>query len=215
MNFLSHYHFYKSDDPYYNVGLVLPDLARNLLKTHLKHDELYTLKEHQSLKDGSLVHIKADKIFHQSAFFASCERHISSLLDHKAQWPRKWFFNHLLLEIGLDRVLMEHHRTLCDSFYKELEQADLKTITSFLKLGSDAHSAQFASGYERFVSFRFIFDYEHNEKIFLALSRVYSRIGIQYDWTRDDQLHFLQNLPDILDFIGKQLPLLESGLKIK
>ncbi len=213
MNFLSHYHFYKSEDPYYNVGLVLPDLVRNICKTHLRPNEQYDNPIHESLGKGSRDHIEGDRIFHQSEFFRACESHISGLLDKQAAWPRKWFLNHLLLEIGLDRALMDLYPDLCTNFYQQLEQADIKELTSFLQVSGKEDFSKFGQGYERFVTFRFIFDYKHNEKIIFALSRVYLRTGIQYEWTENDKNVLLENLPEILRFISAKIDNLKKELK--
>lgn len=213
MNFLSHYHFYKSDDTYYNVGLVLPDLVRNICKTHLRPNKSYANPIHESLGKGSRDHIEGDRIFHQSEFFTVCQNHISDLLDKQAAWPRKWFLNHLLLEIVLDRALMDLNTNLCSDFYNQLEKCDIQELTIFLEHLGVLDFSKFGTGYARFVNFRFIFDYKHNEKIFFALSRVYLRTGIQYVWTEDDKHLLLQNLPEILRFIHTQLDNLKKELK--
>jgi len=213
MNFLSHYYFYKSDDIYYNLGLVLPDLVRNISKTHLRPLSTYDKKEHIALGNGSKAHIEGDRIFHQSEFFRVCETHIAKQLNTKATWPRKWFFNHLLLEIGLDRVLMDHYPNLCQEFYTDLEQVDKQTLIEFLNLSGIKQYNEFAPGYERFVNFKFIFEYQYNEKIFFALSRVYLRTGITYEWTENDKMLFMEHLPGILKFISEHIDILNEELK--
>jgi hypothetical protein len=212
MNFLSHYHFYRSADTYYNVGLVLPDLVRNICKTHIKLSTSYVNEPHTFLAKGSHAHLEGDRIFHQSRFFNVCQSYISERLDPTAAWPRKWFLNHLLLEIALDRVLMEQHPLLCKDFYNDLELADVDNLTSFLQISKIPDTSLFAPGYQRFVSFPFIFDYMHNEKIILALSRVYSRIGIDYQWSKTDKHTLMSELPGILDFISGQVANLEQEL---
>lgn len=213
MNFLSHYYFYKSDDPYYNTGLVLPDLVKTFCKAHLRPGSDFVNPGFSALGAGSLMHLEADRKFHNSVFFHETLAFTSGLLDAACGWPRKWFLNHLLCEILIDRVLMDRHESLCTDFYGQLEKTDTGRITMFLKLSGILNYQNFAPGLERFVSIRFIFEYLHNEKIFLALNRVYQRLGIVYEWTPEDQSLLLSQIPEILKYIDKNLDKLVLELK--
>jgi hypothetical protein len=215
MNFLSHYFFHRSAHAYFNTGLVLPDLVRNICKTHLKPLPHYEHPQHQILGQGSQLHIEGDRIFHQSDFFTTCEHYIGDQLDLEAGWPRKWFLNHLLLEIALDRVLMDLYPTLCEEFYAELEQVSPEIITTFLDISHVDGADKFKVGFENFVRYRFLFEYAHNEKIIFALSRVYLRTGIHYEWTDADRNLLLSKLRDILEFIGTKIAALKNELEIK
>lgn len=214
VNFLAHFYFYRSGDAYYNTGLVLPDLVRSFCKDRLKLKTQYLSPEFESLKDGSLAHIEADRIFHQSAFFKTAESYIGDRLDADARWPRKWFLNHLLVEIALDRALMDLHPKLCQDFYDELGRCDASLISEFLKASDVSNYEQFTLAFTRFVSFAFIFDYQYNEKIVLALSRVYQRSGIQYEWTENDRNMIVGQLPGIISAVKSLIPKLEDELKI-
>jgi len=213
MNFLSHYYFYRSDDPYYNTGLVLPDLVKNFCKAHLRPGNNFVNPAFSALSEGSLMHLEADRKFHNSSFFHETLALTSGLLDASCGWPRKWFLNHLLCEILIDRVLIDRHETLCADFYRQLENTDANKIALFLKLSGVLNYQNFAPGLERFVSIRFIFEYLHNEKIVLALNRVYQRLGIAYNWTQEDQTLLLSQIPEILNYIDTNLSKLEFELK--
>lgn len=213
MNFLSHYHFFKTEDTYYNTGLVLPDLVRNFCKSHLKPGNSFNRPALDALNRGSMRHLEADKLFHNSAYFIRMTGFISEYLDPEAPWPRKWFLNHLLCEILTDRVLMDRQSGLCTEFYTQLEHTDPAQITLYLKLSGVRNYQNFAEAFQRFVSVRFIFEYMHNENIIRALSRVYARVGIAYEWTDADRSLLLRHIPGLLRYMDTQLQMLENDLK--
>jgi hypothetical protein len=213
MNFLSHYYFYRNSHPYYNTGLVLPDLVKSFCKTHLKPLDSFTHPFLDMLNEGSKVHLKSDGIFHNSDFFKNTLKYFSEQLDTEVKWPRKWFLNHLLCEILLDRHLMDQNSELCTNFYAELETVKVEQISLYLKLSHVPNYQNFNIGYEKFVSYRFIFDYIHNEKIIMALNRVYKRVGIDYEFDEEDKMRLLEKMPTLLSYVESKLHILEAELK--
>ncbi|MDI1233039.1 MAG: hypothetical protein PSX81_02025 [bacterium] len=214
MNFLAHYFFDRTDNIYHNVGLVLPDLSRNFCKGHLNLKQEFEGADFNALKSGSLKHLAKDKIFHQSVFFKEAQKSVSLLLDHEAQWPRKWFLNHVLTEIMLDRVLMDANPQLCSDFYRDLGEADPDVIVSFLEKGGVVNAQLFKERYLKFLEYQFIFNYLHNEKLIIALSRLYLKVGIQYEWQKADEDLLNRHFVAILDTIAPQIDYLTKELKL-
>lgn len=201
MNFIAHFHFYRNDDPHYNLGLILPDLVKTFCKTHLKPGEKFINRALQGLNEGSKMHLLSDKKFHNSQTFSHCLDFVSDTLDSDAKWPRKWFLNHLLTEIMLDRVIMDKHPEICDEFYGELKKANRSKTELYLKMCNIPNYTNFSEGLTRFIDFPFLQEYRHNEKIIFALNRVYSRLGIAYEWTEEDKNLLLKNMDDMLKYI--------------
>lgn len=214
MNFLAHYFFDRTDDIYHNVGLILPDLSRNFCKGHLNLKQDFEGNTFNALKAGSLKHLAKDKLFHQSEFFKNAQKSVSELLDKEALWPRKWFLNHVLTEIMLDRVLMDAHPQLCSDFYRDLGEADPDIITNFLKQGGVLNQHLFKERYLKFLEHQFIFNYLHNEKLIIALSRLYLKVGIQYAWQKADEDLLNRHFVAILDIIAPQVDYLTKELKL-
>ncbi|MBL7837729.1 MAG: hypothetical protein JNM67_09445 [Bacteroidetes bacterium] len=212
MNFIAHYYFYRQDDKYYNLGLVLPDLVKNFCKTHLRPVKKFQHPQLNALNKGSLMHLDSDKRFHNSTFFRQCEDLCGYLLDGKANWPRKFFLNHLLCEILLDRVIIERDTNIVKNFYQDLSEVNHEQVELFLKLNEINNYQNFTAALQRFVNAAFIFDYMHNEKIILALGRVYARLGIQYNWTEQDKEHLMEHIPIILNYIDLDLEKLKTEL---
>lgn len=213
MNFLAHYYFDKSDDIYHNVGLVLPDLCRTFCKGHLQLDKSFDIPQFNALKHGATKHITKDKIFHQSAYFKETQQAVSNIIDHEATWPRKWFLNHILVEIMLDRVLMDMHPTLCSQFYADLQQADTGIIEAFLKACGIEDYHLFGHQFVKFNEYQFIFNYLHNEKLIIALSKVYQKVGIKYEWGEADKIVLNKHFDSILEAVAQPLTFLTKEIK--
>lgn len=205
MNFLSHYYFYKTKNPYFNTGLILPDLVKSYCNTRIKPIGKFNRPAFIALADGSLTHLECDRKFHNSLFFKQTTGFLSDTLDKECNWPRKWFLNHLLMEILLDRVLMDEHDGLCAQFYQDLSLVNTEEICVFLKMIGLSNPQNFQIGFERFVKARFVFEYKHNEKISFALNKVYQKVGINYEWTIEDNALLQKKLPEILYFIKENL----------
>lgn len=214
MNFLSHYFFHQKESYHFNFGLVLPDLVRHFSKTHLTLLPQYNHPHKNEIMFGSHYHFKGDKLFHQSDFFNRMTLLLKERLDEKAQWPRKWFLNHLLIEMTLDRALMEENPDLCHQFYKDLSMVENPLIHSFLQDSGIENTADFIEKHQRFVNFPFIFDYLHNEKLINALGMVYKRVGISYEWQAQDKELLMDALPGLIDFAKKNIQDVKKNVNI-
>lgn len=154
-----------------------------------------------------------DKKFHQSVFFKEAVAEISLLLDKDAAWPRKWFLNHVLAEIMLDRAIMDENPEVCPAFYSDLAAADAGIITSFLEHNGVENHHLFGERFGKFIEHQFIFNYQYNEKLIIALSRLYLRVGIQYEWQKRDEELLNYHFVAILDIIRSKVEYLEKELK--
>ncbi len=206
MNFLAHYYFDKTESVYYNVGLVLPDLNRNFCKGNLQLNKPFEKQILNDIQQGCIKHIAKDKIFHQSIFFKETQKQVSQLIDHQSRWPRKWFLNHILVEIMLDRALMDKFPLLCHQFYNDLEQAETIHLEEFLKHSGIEDYQEFGHKYVKFNEYKFIFNYLHNEKLIIALSKIYQKVGIKYEWSAADENILNRNFIEILQIVDNKMP---------
>lgn len=204
LNFISHFHYDRNHNPYHDVGLVLPDLVRSFTKKHLTLNliEDYNEQETQLLL-GCQKHFQIDALFHQSYFFTSSVQSISNAIGYNATWPRKFFLNHVLVEILLDRVLLDNNSKLCDEFYLQLKTVDLELLSEFLRKNNVENTDHFIQSYLKFIQISFIYDYLDNKKIITALSQLYKKVGIDYQFTEHNKHFFDENLPKLIEMIKK------------
>ena len=109
---------------------------------------------------------------------------------------------------------MDAHPQLCTDFYKDLGHADPAIIADFLKQGGVLNYHLFKEHYLKFNEHRFIFNYLHNEKLIIALSRLYLKVGIQYAWQKADEDLLNRHFVAILDIIAPQVDYLTKELKL-
>src|SRR3954469_203056 len=96
MNFLSHHYFDSAtNNCYFTLGTVLPDLLKNADKSLVLHPEklTHTNPAVNAIIEGWNKHLLVDKYFHSSAFFLTHSHDLKKLLTPAiAGSPVKPFF---------------------------------------------------------------------------------------------------------------------------
>jgi hypothetical protein len=184
LNFIAHYFFtHRAGEHYYNLGTVLPDLTRNFVKGAriAPHKVQPTIAAHVGLNDGSAAHYALDRMFHHSTFFNTSYEHIRSLTREAgfdATFPRYFFFNHIFLELMLDRYLVMHHHPVIDAFYHSLQLTESAPVGEFLQLHNIAADEEFFVKFDRFREVKYLYHYADNEKLIYSLNRIMMQVGL-------------------------------------
>lgn len=190
MNFLSHYYISgKPNNPYYTLGLILPDFARQYVKTFFT-DKPFDKPEFEQLYLGCLQHYSDDKLFHGSKFFEEhtlvCTQIVTDAgFDKHIQ--RKWFLGHVFFELYLDRILVNHIPGLVQAFYKNLSLVEPKIVMEYLALFDCPNPEKLVAIIQNFVKFAYIKNYIDNNLFVYSLSRLMIRVKAgEMNW--DDKL---------------------------
>lgn len=210
MNYLSHYYFdQENTDPYYILGIALPDLTKNHHRRWNIHPHKHIDKYEQSslllsIYKGWQRHIQLDHYFHESAFFLKyshliTERIRTIPLENKVVKP--FMIGHIGLELMLDTLLIKNKKIEPEIFYAKLNACDLGIIVQFLEINEIANAESFNEFYERFCSIKYLLSYQSNESIVYALNRIQYRITKQYFTENDTRLlhHHIAELMDIIE----------------
>ena len=222
LNYLSHYYVdYPEDRPYYVLGLILPDLVREIEPRKIRFSsEALMLDSPQSeiadhLNRGIMRHLEVDIIFHNSPYFhKGCQviKDWLSRFTYKSIPNRIHIFAHVLLELMIDRVLIEKDPEMMDRFYDNLEQVEKQPLLDFFAHNGIIHRAD--AVYERvryFCKDRFLYRYPDNEMMLYALNvlnqkvgnsvieaedeeRLLDTIALTEEWLRADQLSIFGEL---------------------
>jgi hypothetical protein len=181
LNFLSHYFIHhKIDNPYFNLGLILPDLARGSIKKFKTLNGEFSIN-HEQLLNGSNSHLADDKKFHASHFFetgtSKCLDAIKSNTDLK-NIERKWFLGHILFEMMMDRLLVRHYNGLGKQFYSDLNSIDIPELEGFLKNQGLIETEKLCRMFHYFRQAAYILNYTDNNLFGYSLSRVMMRAGL-------------------------------------
>lgn len=210
MNFLAHYYLDRqSDDSLFVIGLVTPDLVslydrsisfreRNIRK-RLEGVELR--KGEAALLQGVYRHFEADGIFHDSDFFKTESSFIAKKLRDtfgEAVVGRSFFVGHVLLELCLDRVIMEAIPNLLDRFYTHFQQVPVLEIARCTALIAGQPLEQYEPYISSFIEKAFLRKYVDPQHIVRVLRRILQMVNIE----ESDRLYlkdprFLDVLEDV------------------
>jgi len=185
MNFLTHYYCdRRKGDPLYNLGLAIPDLMgmykrgwkinSKLTKQSLSGDSI-------SIADGISRHLQADSYFHQSEFFLRSTNRIKQLmLDNNVIYrgTHYLFLSHLLLEICIDRVIVQNFPQIVSDFYTDMSSIPQQLVIGFFKEIEVDIPEGFFIFYERFIRDKFLYAYDDIEKIIFMYNRILTRVNM-------------------------------------
>lgn len=205
MNFFGHYYIDgKADDPYFNFGLVYPDLFRDLLREKaLKRNIEPESQKLLKLNAGIIQHINRDKWFHHTAIFVKGDQFMKdefakSGLDQLI--PRSWFLAHVFFELALDRQLVIHYPERVEAFYADLDflKQNIKEAEQWF-----CNYGQFEKLSERLKRIsqdKYIFAYTNNEMLISALWRVYKQAGLKTEFMKMEKINMeLSNILTLSD----------------
>lgn len=186
MNFLSHYYLHeKKEDPYFTVGLSMPDLFSFIFKKiYITEKFLYRTMDsaedarHVSLLRGMVCHLRVDKWFHLGNFFKNHLRGFRELYTQYEGFKFSEFHSHILLEILIDRYLLISYPGIARNYYQVFKEIDYSfTAIPFrgLKNFETPRFIQFMKTYSRSS---FLFEYKEFSNIYTLLNRAYLNIGL-------------------------------------
>jgi len=198
MNFLAHYMLAsKRDSPEYHLGSLFPDFGRRagipLLETSFAEKESGPYSE---LIAGMKLHWFADREFHSSDLF-STGYHLwkTEIAEDISGVHRKFFLYHLLFEMWLDRILMNHNSESATRMYESLERVDGPFIQQFSLEKTEDSENKLLQTLDDFRRRQFILAYEDPGKFAGIAAGVFAHATRQ---SRSEELrHYLdKKLPD-------------------
>lgn len=195
MNFLSHYFLDRNtnDNCYFFAGLCVPDLlslyARifriPFQKIEFEEEEK---SDYNNFLKGLKRHEQVDGLFHNSEFFRQQMRNVSELLRAQkfhSQNLRSFFLAHIVVELMLDKILIQRYPELLDDYYKTLERVDLNLFYQFLNqmnqkwMGTDEKNIlTLKDAMQRFCKRKFLTGFVNRANIIFALNRMRMSVGL-------------------------------------
>lgn len=190
MNYLAHYFCeHPEERPYYVLGLILPDLLRDVQKRKVRFGpgDLAASREGQlgpigcDIAEGIQRHLDIDVAFHSSAFFKQGMHQVWQWLgEHQYDTipSRLPVFAHVLLELMMDRIIMRHAPDALEQFYANLEAVERSEVLQWFEaLGViDRPVAAFAR-VQVFLDDRFLYRYPDNAMMLYALNVLNQKVG--------------------------------------
>ncbi len=130
------------------------------------------------LNRGSQQHYQTDARFHNSEFFKQQTARLDGLFtkhNFSRHNQRLWFVSHILFEVLLDRVLVQHNPQKLAEFYASLQKVDIETVIDFLAKSGKEGRGRFSNFWNGFIESQFIQHYTNDESFLYSMNRILQR----------------------------------------
>jgi hypothetical protein len=207
LNFLSHFHYDKIDtgNGLFHLGLVFPDFLKMFTLQRFKAEPIYD--NTHPLYLGAMKHVERDVHFHSHLFFDTMCQKIAEIIDKTPakNIPKTWFLAHILLEMAIDRILMEENISSLDQFYDELASVKEEEIKNYFTNNKLSKADVFTEKLTKFAEQKWLYKYLENDMLPKSLNRVYFRIGFTEEWNKQTHLALIAALPEVLTVVKEGL----------
>ena len=184
MNYLSHYYFDRDEDnKYFNIGLILPDLARShiaKLRINPYKNITFTTKEISSMNDGCNKHFASDRKFHNWMTFVELTNKATDMIRESGDKDinRDYFITHIMVEILLDKILLDKNPSLADDFYAMIDSVEMDWILKFMRYAGLQDDELWKGQHRRFMKASFLKSCTSIENVIAAVEGVCANLGM-------------------------------------
>ena len=175
------------DDPARCVGACLPDMLsaidrrcrlreRNVRPLLIDPDPFT-----RDVMTGVLMHLDDDAWFHAGEPFLTTSARLTRAIRRELPTDdshRVGFLGHILVEIFLDRWLIERDATLLPRLHRSLDSIDPNKLETLVNRAATKPTERLAPMYRRMVSERFLDDYPHDEPLLRRINGVLKRVTL-------------------------------------
>jgi len=186
-------HFYLDRDlvnSYFTVGAATPDLLsiyNSSLRIKARHLRLLSEEDLGKITppflDGLNRHFFADGIFHTSPTFHASTKRISTMLEEyfpDLEVKRKFFVGHILLELLLDKVLINLNPGILESYYGHFEALQpFRDIQRSIEIAVGHPVPNYETYLTKFLRKKWLYAYADAEHIAWILKRILRRVRIR------------------------------------
>ena len=203
MNYLSHYYFDRDEDnKYFNLGLILPDLARaHIAKLMINpyKNITFTTKEIASINDGCNKHFASDRKFHNWMTFVELTNKATDMIRESGDKDinRDYFITHIMVEILLDKILLDKNPSLADDFYAMIDSVEMDWILKFMRYAGLQDDELWKGQHRRFMKAAFLKSYTSVENVIAAVEGVCANLGMIE--LNDDQRNLLIEICEAIE----------------
>ncbi|MDX2287179.1 MAG: hypothetical protein NW241_23650 [Bacteroidia bacterium] len=188
MNFISHFYLDRRlSGSWYYLGVSTPDLVSvynrsvRLKARRLPEWEPGLGEGAREFREGVLRHFEVDRYFHTSDFFYAETRRLCALFEEAlppGEPDRAFFVAHVLLELVMDKLLLERDSSLAPEFYQHLRHQGIDEIVRMTEWLAAVPLPAYGSYLDRFLSRQYLYDYVKRSQILYILRRIMLGVGI-------------------------------------
>ena len=184
MNYLSHFYFDRvEDNKYFNIGLILPDLARShisKLRINPYRNIEFTTDEIGSINKGCNRHFASNRKFHNWQVFVTLSQEATDTMRESGDkdLDRDYFLSHILIEMMLDKVLLDQNPKLAEEFYAMINSVEIDWVLKYLRYSGLQDDELFKGNHRRFMKAAFLKDYTSIKNVVNILEKVALKTGL-------------------------------------
>jgi hypothetical protein len=164
--------------------LVLPDLARAhipKLRINPYRNIEFTTEEIGAINRGCNRHFESDRKFHNWATFVRLSQEAIDQIRESGDkdLDRDYFISHILVEILLDKILLEQNPNLAEEFYTMINSVEMDWILKYLRYSGLQDDELFKGNHRRFMKATFLKKYTSIENAISMLEQVAIRASLK------------------------------------
>ena len=203
MNYLSHYYFDSvEDNKYYNLGLILPDLARShiaKLRINPYKNIEFTTHEISSINKGCNKHFASDRKFHNWMKFVELTSKATDMIRESGDKDinRDYFITHILVEVLLDKILLDQNPNLAEDFYDMINSVEMDWMLKYMRYAGLQDDELWKGQHRRFMKAGFLRNYTSTENVVGAVEQVAMKTGLVE--LNDDQRNLLIEICETIE----------------
>lgn len=188
MNYLSHgVAFF--DEPLTMAGSVVPDLLSVVdRRCRLRMKKIQPLLDGSTLDTptrkvvtGFAAHLEDDHWFHGSVAFVEVSGSLARCFREampEDESHRVGFLGHIVVELLLDRWIIETSPAALDRFYATFASVDPQIVQYAVGLSASRETDKLLPLWHRFVDERFLADYTDEKRMLFRLNQVMKRVKL-------------------------------------
>jgi hypothetical protein len=181
VNHLGHALPFLDDDPHKVAGALLPDWLRVVDKRARLHpDVLARAPTHtdaaRALKEGAERHHQDDHRFHADASFDALAGEVGAEIRARHPGLRGSAIAHILVEMWVDRVLIEDDPARLARLYEALHTVDPVVVAGFARQATGRPLAGAEALIVRFTDSAYLYRYQSDEGLFACLQGLWGRV---------------------------------------
>jgi len=176
------------DRPYFLAGTAAPDwlsIADRGVRLRPRLVEPFADQSNTAVAEfaaGVLQHIDDDERFHRLPAFLEISGELMVMfrrLLHPHDGFRPGFLGHIVTELLLDAVLIEHRPDLLEGYYRAIENLDAAFIQQCVNRMAKKSTTRLAAVVPMFCREAFLWDYVDDSRLLFRLNQVMRRVKLQ------------------------------------
>ena len=164
------------------------------------------------MNDGTNKHFASDRKFHNWMVFVDLTNRATDMIRESGdkEINRDYFITHIMVEVLLDKILLDQNPTLADDFYKMIDSVEQDWILKFMRYAGLQDDELWKGQHRRFMKARYFESYTSIENVVNAVEGVCRSLDM-IELTDDQR----QLLIDICETIEPELTRSIDALEIQ